>query len=140
MAALERSVLDAHELARERACVAGTEQARAGRSDGEGGRHHQVVVRVLEQQHLPDPLRVGELRPRQHEAEAGAEDRGDEPRHASPSSTKAAPIAVAMKTAVATKLARSRAPFRKCRAPTCNRRRCACRARSGRRRRAARPR
>ena len=46
-----------------------------------------------------------ELRPREHEAEACAEERGDEPRHPSPSSTNAALIAVAMNTAVATKLA-----------------------------------
>ena len=74
-------------------------------SDGERGAHHQVVVRVLEQEHLPDAVGIGQLRPREHEAEACAEERGDEPRHPSPSSTNAAPIAVAMNTAVATKLA-----------------------------------
>ena len=62
-------------------------------------------MRVLEQEHLPDPVRIGQLRPREHTPEPGAEEGGDEADHAISLSRNAAPIALAMKTIVATKLA-----------------------------------
>src|SRR3954451_2578952 len=83
--------------------------------DRHGAEHHLVEVEVLEEEHVPDPIRAGELTPGEKEAEGASEQRrGDRGRDASSVGhpalhhvtaliRKLAAIAVPMKVAVAEK-------------------------------------
>jgi hypothetical protein len=47
----------------QRSCVQAPQQPHADESDRHGRGHHQIQVRVAQQQHLAQPVRVRELAP-----------------------------------------------------------------------------
>ena len=82
------------------------QQPSAGEADGHGRGHHQVQVRILQQQHLAQAVRVRELAPGDREAEHGTKTDGGGALHAITASiAKVVPTATATNVPVATKLA-----------------------------------